>query len=123
MDNAMRYQKEHIMENQNFEKKPYRPLYHATRMILLAAVGAASLAQDEMKDMMDRLVERGELAEAESRKMMREYLDRRERIAKEREEDARKAPKTASTADMEALNARIAELTRQIEELKREKAA
>jgi polyhydroxyalkanoate synthesis regulator phasin len=114
--------KENRMENQNSEKKPYRPLYHATRMILLAAVGAASLAQDEMKEMMDRLVERGELAEAESRKMMREYLDRRERMAKEREEEARKAPKAATAADVEVLNARIAELTRQIEDLKHEKS-
>ena len=111
------------MDEQKAEKRTHRPLYRATRTILLAAVGAASLAQDEMKSMMDRLVERGELADAESRKMMREYLERHERMAKEREEEARKAPKAASAADVDALNARIAELTRQIEELKRDKAA
>ena len=111
------------MNETKSEKFTRRPLFKATRTLLLAAVGAAALAQDEMKSMMDRLVERGELADAESRKLMREYLERRERMAKEREEEARKAPQTAATADVEALNARIAELTRQIEELKHEKAA
>jgi len=101
-----------------------RPLFKATRMVLLAAVGAAALARDEMKGVMERSVARGEVAEAEARKLMREMLDRREKAAQERKEHSAAAQsQAASHADVEALSARIAELTRQIEDLKKQKAA
>lgn len=107
-------------------KNPARPLYKATRTILLAAVGAAALARDEMKALVERSVERGELADAEGRKLMREMLDKREKMAQERKEQVKEtAPHAdaATQADVEALSARIAELTRQLDELKKEKSA
>jgi len=111
------------MPEQKVDSKVHRPLYDATRMILLAAVGAASLAQDELSGVLDRLVERGEMAEADARKMMREMIDRREKLARERKSQKPAAESAAPSADVEALNARVAELSRQIEELKKEKAA
>ena len=108
------------MADESNEKKLRGPFYDATRTVLLAAVGAASLAQDEMNGFIDRLVERGEMAEGEARKLVREVLDRREKLERER----KKTPgaDAATKADVEALTARIAELTRQIEELKKAKA-
>ena len=112
--------------------KMRRPLFKATRTLLLAAVGAAALARDEMRLVMERSVERGELAEVDARKLMREMLDRREKMAQDRKEQAKEAAKAESqpaatasipSAEVEALTARIAELTRQIEELKTAKAA
>jgi polyhydroxyalkanoate synthesis regulator phasin len=98
-------------------------IYDATRTILLAAIGAASLAQDEMNSFVDRLVERGEMAEVDARKLVREMLDRREKMELERKGHARKhAGASTAKADIEALTARVAELTRQIEELKKDKA-
>ena len=113
------------MTEETDEKKPRRPLYDATRMVLMAAVGAASLAQDEMDGFVDRLVERGEMAEADARKLVREVLDRREKVDRERKLRGKKsaAEPVATKADVEALGARIAELMRQIEELKKDKAA
>lgn len=99
------------------------PLYETTRMILLAGIGAISLAQDEINNFVDRLVERGEMAEADARKLVREVAERREKLEHERRQSVRAAASAAAPAathaDIEALNARIAELTRQIEELRR----
>jgi polyhydroxyalkanoate synthesis regulator phasin len=96
-------------------------LYEATRTLLLAAIGAASLAQDELSAFIDRLVERGEMAEADARKLVREVMERREKIERERRQQEQKASGATpiTRADIEALTARIAELSRQIEELKK----
>lgn len=109
----------------NGTKSVRESLYETTRLILLAGVGAISLAQEEMNHFLDRLVERGEMAEADARKLVKEVMDRREKLEKERrqqmEETKRAArPTPATRADIDALNARIAELTRQIEELRRQ---
>ncbi len=113
------------MTEESDDKKARGPLYDATRMVLMAAVGAASLAQDEMNGFVDRLVERGEMAEADARKLVREVLDRREKTDRERKLRGKKggAEAAATKADVEALGARISELMRQIEELKKEKQA
>ncbi len=98
------------------------PLYETTRMVLLAGIGAISLAQDEINNFLDRLVERGEMAEADARKLVREVAERREKLEHERRQTTRAASAAAPAAtrgDIEALNARVAELTRQIEELRR----
>ena len=111
------------MSEEKIENKIRGNLYDATRMILLAAVGAASLAQDEMNGFVDRLVERGEMAEADARKLVREMMDKREKLERDRREHKPAAVSAATRADIETLTARVAELTRQIEELKKEKAA
>jgi len=103
------------------EKKSRGTLYDVTRTILLAAVGAASLAQDELTHFVDRLVERGEMAESDARKLVKEVMDRRERLERERKQQMEKQAtgEGVTKADIEALTARIAELSRQIEELKK----
>ena len=98
------------------------PLYDATRMVLMAAIGAASLAQDELNGFVDRLVERGEMAESDARKLMREVLEKRDRMESDRKARESKKTETASPAtkaDIEALTQRIADLARQIEEIKK----
>jgi polyhydroxyalkanoate synthesis regulator phasin len=110
------------METENSEKSKSRgTIYDTTRMILLAAVGAAALAQEEINNFVDRLVERGEMAEGDARKLVREIIDRREKLERERKTQEKKASgeTTVTKADIEALTARIADLTRQIEELKK----
>ncbi len=79
------------------------------------------MAQDEMKAFVDRLVERGEIAEADARSLVKEVVERREKLERERRvvkpASAKKA-EGATKADIDALNARIAELTHQIEALR-----
>jgi polyhydroxyalkanoate synthesis regulator phasin len=103
-------------------------LYETTRLVLLAGVGALSLAQDEVNNFLDRLVERGEMAEADARKLVREVMEKREKLEHERRQNIREvrqnapADRAATRADIESLNARIAELTRQIEELRQQRS-
>lgn len=113
------------MNNQTEKTEAERsrgPFYETTRTILLAGIGAISLAQDEVNNFLDRLVERGEMAEADARKLVREVSERRERLEHERRErfQGARSPAPATRSDIEALNARIAELTRQVEELRRQ---
>jgi polyhydroxyalkanoate synthesis regulator phasin len=102
---------------------PRSAIYETTRTILLAGIGAISLAQDEINAFMDRLVERGEMADSEARKLVREVMERREKLERERREQYRKERQAghsaATRAEVEALTERIADLTRQIEELRR----
>lgn len=110
------------METENSEKSKFHgTFYDTTRMILLAAVGAAALAQEELNLFIDRLVERGEMAEADARKLIREIVDRREKLERERKvQDKKASGETVVTkADIEALTARIADLSKQIEDLKK----
>ncbi len=108
------------------KKEEEHPMFEISRKILLAAIGAAALAQDEMKDFVDKLVERGEIAEKDGKKLMKEMREKRHKRFGKLEEMSHKHIQEAldrmnvpSKKDMEALNAKITELTRKIEELKK----
>ena len=51
------------------EHEPRGTLYEAARRVLLAGMGAVALAQEEAEDFVNRLVERGEIAEKDARVM------------------------------------------------------
>lgn len=100
------------------------PLLSAARRVLLASVGAVALAQDEIEDFVNRLVERGEIAEQDGKKLIREVLTRRRHIFEKKESElARRVEamlerlKVPTKADIEALNEKIAALTQKIEDL------
>jgi polyhydroxyalkanoate synthesis regulator phasin len=95
-------------------------IYDLSRKVLLAAVGAAALAEDEVDGFVTRLAERGEIAEKEARGLMKEIAERREKVVREkRSEFNRHHPMPATKADVDTLTAKIAELSKQIEELKK----
>jgi poly(hydroxyalkanoate) granule-associated protein len=98
------------------------------RKVLLAGIGAMALAQDEVAELVARLVERGELAEADGRKVVKEALERRKALFEEKTQRAERAldrrletvlrrMNLATREEVAALNERIAELTRKVEEL------
>jgi|GEM_PF-806124 len=93
--------------------------YDLSRKILLAAIGAAAVASDEISGYVAKLAERGEIAENDARKLIREVLAQREKL--EEEQKLEQAPSQAAPdkAQIDALNARIAELSKRIEELKK----
>ncbi len=105
----------------SFEQEKRDRLIELSRKILLAGLGAAALAQEEMERFVQLLVERGELAEKEARQMMREILDRRDQIMRERKAEHPSQPAAATKADIEALSAKITELNKKIEELRKQK--
>jgi len=95
--------------------------YEITRKVLLAGIGAAALAQEEIVQFLNRLVEKGEIVERDARRLIQELLEERERLERERkaEQGKRGAAAAATKADIEALSARIAELQKRIEELQK----
>ncbi len=57
------------------------PLLASLRKVVLASMGAVAIAQDEAEDLINKLVERGEIAREEGRKLMRDMTaKRREKV-------------------------------------------
>lgn len=73
-------------------------LYILVRKVLLSSLGAIALSVDEANEVLAKLVERGEVAEADLQKMLNELRTQRERSEAEavraREELSRKASNT-----------------------------
>ena len=93
---------------------------------LLAAAlsGAVALAQDEMEDFVNKLVERGELAEKEGKELLRDVMQRRKKDAKKAEEEVDKRMselvdrlKIPSKADVDGLSTQIDGLSKKVDEL------
>ena len=52
------------------------PLFDAGRRVALASVGAVALASDEFKNLVNKLIERGEIVETDGRKRYEEMTVR-----------------------------------------------
>src|SRR3990170_6051639 len=109
---------ENSKTDESAEKNPYSAFFLLSRKVLLAGIGAAVLAQEEIENFVNRMVERGEIAEKDARQLAREIMDRREKMMREWRTPAEAAhPPAATKADVEALTAKIAELNRKIDDL------
>lgn len=94
--------------------------YEMSRKVLLAAIGAAAIATEEIHGFVSRMAERGELAEKEARSLIKEVLEEREKLEKEQKNTTPPAAAQPDTnGEIDALQARVAELNRRIEELKK----
>ena len=116
--------KEKLEEHPVKEEQNY--LVEAVRKVLLASIGAAALAQDEIKDFVDRLIERGAIAEKDGRKLVREVMDKRKKEARKTEDEVTKRVeavmdhmKVPSKGDLDALGEKITALSHKIDELKK----
>ncbi len=96
-----------------------------TRRIMLASIGAVALAQEELEAFVNRLVERGELAEQDGKRLMRDVMERRRRQAEKAEDGLEKRIESIlarmsvpTKADIEVLSAKITELGKKVDELK-----
>jgi poly(hydroxyalkanoate) granule-associated protein len=101
--------------------------------MLLAGLGATALTKEETERLLKKLVERGEIAEAESRKMMHEAVEKRKTEAKRAVRGAKKAEvemdkriedvlarmNIPTKAEIEALSSKITTLTKKVDELKK----
>ena len=96
-------------------------LYDASRRILLAAIGAAAVAQEEIDGFISRMADRGEIAEKDAHKLMKEMWERREKIINEKRSGLHHHHSPIATrSDIETLSEKVAELTRKLEEMKKE---
>jgi len=104
-----------------------------TRKLFLIGLGAAMLAQDEMTDMANKLVERGEATREKRREMVNDFISERRKRGKER---AKKAEKEFSNqmenmlhrmniptrSEVKSLNNKITRLTKKVDELNKASA-
>ncbi len=102
------------------------PLLEAVRKVLLAGIGAVALAQEEVEDFVNKLVERGEIAEKDGRKLIHDIRERRKKTTEKAEESLDKRVEellgrmnVPTKADLEALSAKITVLTKKVDELKK----
>jgi polyhydroxyalkanoate synthesis regulator phasin len=116
-----------VEEGGTEEEAERNPLFGMTRKILLASMGAVALAQEEMESFVEKLVERGELAEQEGRDLLHDVMERRRKEVRRAEveletqvEEALDRLNVPTKSDIEMLSAKIAALSRKIDELKQE---
>ena len=106
------------------------PLLETARKVLLAGVGAVALAQEEVEEFVNKLIDRGEIAERDGRKLIDELMEKRRKKTREAEEqlderveDLLDRMNVPTKADIEALSAKIAILTKKVDELKKNHSA
>ena len=107
----------------------HNPLYDAARRVLLASIGAVALAQSEIEEFINKLVERGEIAEKDGKKLYHELMERRKKDAEKAEEEVISKVEEvldrmniATKSDLDALSKKIASLTKMIDDLKKPQA-
>jgi len=107
------------------------PMVEMARKVLLAGVGAVALAQDEVEAFVNRLIERGEIAEKDGRKLINDVMDRRRKQMEETQTKAKEnldgrveailhRMNIPTKSDIEALSEKIAALTKKVDRLKKD---
>ncbi len=102
------------------------PLLDSARKVLMAAIGAVALAQDEIEAFINRLIERGEIAEKDGKKLFNDVMARRKKETDKAEDEVTKRMETIldkmkipSKADIDTLSEKITTLTKKVDELKK----
>jgi poly(hydroxyalkanoate) granule-associated protein len=114
-------------------KEASNTLLETVRRVLMAGVGAVVLAQEEVEEFVNKLVERGEIAEKDGRKLINEIVEKRKKKAQEGTQAAQEEVdkrfeglldrlNIPTKSDIDALNAKVTELTNKVEELKKNMA-
>ncbi len=93
--------------------------------VLLAGIGAVALTQEEVERFVGKLVERGEIAEQDGKKLVGDVMERRKKEAKKTEreldrrlEDLLDRMNVPTKGDIDALSVKITELSKKVDELK-----
>lgn len=102
------------------------PMYEGVRKLVLASIGAVAIAQEELEHVIDKLVERGELAEKEGKKLLNELKEKRKKKTAKAEEEINKQVEELMTSmnvptkdDIDALGDKINDLDKKVDELKK----
>ncbi|NCF68573.1 MAG: hypothetical protein GWP61_21645 [Chloroflexi bacterium] len=104
-------------------------LLDSLRRVLMAGIGVAVLAQEEIEDFVTKLVDRGEIAESDGRSLVSDVLDRRR---KEIQEGTKKASDNVdrrvegvlgrlnvpTRSEINSLSEQISELSKKVDQLR-----
>ncbi|HEM60819.1 MAG TPA: hypothetical protein ENO24_00870 [Chloroflexi bacterium] len=103
------------------EKIKASPILGPLRKVMLASIGAVAVAQEEAEDLVNRLVERGEIAREEGRNLLDDMMSkRRERVQAQfdaRIEQTLGKMDVPSKADLKAVEKKLDELNRKLDQL------
>ena len=106
--------------------KSQHQMMEMLRRMFLATIGAAVIAQEEVEALVNRLVERGEIAEKDGKKLINEMMDKRKTKTADVNVEINKNVESVlnrmnipTKADVEALGQKIAGLSKKIDELKK----
>ena len=109
------------------ETKELNPLFDAVRKVCLAGIGAVALTVEAVEDLVEKLVERGELTEEEGRKLVNDVWSRRKKDAKKAEDELNKRVdelmkrfEIPSKTEFEDLSSKIDALGKKVDDLKKE---
>lgn len=101
-------------------------ILESLRRVLLASIGAVALTIEEIGDLVDKFVERGEIAEQEGKKLVSEIKEKRKKTTGEAEDVASTRMREMmdrmdipTKSDIDALSAKIATLSKKVDELKK----
>jgi poly(hydroxyalkanoate) granule-associated protein len=115
-----------IKVEESTEEAEQNMFYNMARKVLLAGMGAVALTQEEVERFVGKLVERGEIAERDGKKLMRDVVEKRKKQTQKAEDelDARLQElldrmNVPTKSDIDALSAKITALTKKVDELKK----
>lgn len=101
-------------------------ILESLRRVLLASIGVVALTIEEMGELVDKLVERGEIAEQEGKKLVNEIKEKRQKKTDEAEDVASTRMREMmdrmdipTKSDIDDLSAKIATLSKKVDELKK----
>jgi poly(hydroxyalkanoate) granule-associated protein len=108
-------------------------LLETVRRVLMAGVGVVVLAQEEVEEFVNKLIERGEIAEKDGRKLINEVIENRKKQAQDtkqatqeefdkRLESILDRLNIPTRGDIDTLNTKVTELNAKVEELKKNMA-
>jgi len=106
-----------------------KSLTEMARKVMLATIGAVALAQEEAEAFIKKLIDRGEIAEKDGRKMMDDLKENRQKKSKNAEDEMESRVSkileragVPTKSDIDALSDKITALTAKIDELKETKS-
>lgn len=94
------------MLEEEVTEKDQLPFLDIAHKVLLAGIGAVALAQSEIEEFVAKLVERGEIAEKDGRKMLKDVLERRKKVD-EAEAEAADVAEVAVDAAAQDIDTRV----------------
>ena len=113
------------------DENGHNPMLETIRKILLAGIGAIALSQEEVEKIVNKLIERGEIAEKDGRKLIKDLMQKRrkkdedtlagaEDEVESRMEGVMARMNIASKSDIDALSDKISALNDKLDELNQE---
>ncbi len=106
--------------------KEKNAFFEALHKVMLASIGAVALAQEEIEDFVNKLVEKGEIAEKDGKKLVNDVMEKRKKSTEKAEDEFNKRVEeildrmsVPTKADIEALSEKITVLTKKVDDLKK----